>query len=146
MAGAVSGASLNEYPGDTEDYLEHPVVQKLIDQIPELELYRHSATVLGSEGSLLRVPANYGKLVVKVPNSVGPDDEFAASFYFDEWVSGVDRAWPQGTTARLTATKNDLLFERGATDREKDQLLRSLTGANLEPENTKILLAPNRGS
>jgi hypothetical protein len=144
------GASPAEKSVELDSILSLSKVEKLTSEIRGLELDRDNATVFGTDGSLVVVPSNYGKLLTTIPDSIGSDsdptdNEVAASFYFDEWVPGVDDAWPQGTEARLTVTDDELLLQRSATDAETRQLSAAINRPDFRGDNTNITVTPERG-
>lgn len=151
------GACPAEKSVDLDTIVNHSDIENLVREVPGLELDRKEATVLGSDRSIVVVPGNYGKLLATVPDSTGSDldpilsepgpinDDISAIFYFEEWVPGVDDAWPQGTEARLIATDDELLLQRSATDAEKRQFLDEIDRPDLRGDDTSITVTPGRG-
>lgn len=149
LTGQVAGASPGETDVDVEQVLRHRTVRKLKREVPGLELEADNATVYGGE-SLISVPANYGTLVVNVPGSV-PDKksvnarkDVSATIQFDERVSGVTADWPRGTEARLTATTDKVVFQRGATTEEKRRYIKMLGRPAFGSEDTKVTVVPEQ--
>ena len=136
------GASPTEKNVELDAVLSHPRVEELINGIPGLELHRENTTAYGTDGSVVVVPSNYGKLLATTPDS---DAEVGASFYFDEWVQGVDDAWVQGTDAQLTATDDGPLLQRSVTDTERSRFLDAVDRSDFREENTNITVIPERG-
>lgn len=136
------GATPAEASVDVDEALRQPSVRKLVSEIPDVEFDTATATVFGAESSVVAVPANYGKLVVEAPSTVG--DEASASFYFNRHVPGVRANWPEGTTARLTATSNGTQFERATTDREKRAILEELGRSEFGLDGTSVSVSPDR--
>lgn len=149
--GQVVGAVPGETSVSVDDTLRHRTVQTLLTEIPDVRLDTDRATVYGDE-SILVVPANCGRLVTTVPvaardgQSGGADETVSASFYFDEWISGVDHGWVRGTTARLVAEGDSTTLQRTATTTEKRQFLSELGLTEFDPSETKVVVTPDRGS
>ncbi len=149
LTGQVAGASPGETSVDVERVLRHRTVRKLKREVPGLELEPDSATVYGGE-SLVAVPANYGILVVNVPGSVpekksvNAKKNVSASIQFDDWVSGVSPDWPRQSDARLTATADEVIFQRGATSQEKRRYIKMLGRSAFGSDDTKVSLIPEK--
>ncbi|WP_396612149.1 hypothetical protein ACH9L7_02355 [Haloferax sp. S1W] len=132
------GASPDDKNIKLGSVLSSPKVKRVKKAIPGLKLDRQNAAVFGKDGSLIVIPANYGKLLATTDNE-------AASFYFDEWVAGVDKNWPQEAEARLTAEGDGLLFQRGATDSEKRQFISAINRSEYDEKRTNVMVTPGRG-
>lgn len=137
------------------DLLNHQNVEKLVEYIPGLNLYPKRAHIFGNNSAIAVIPANCGKLVAGASDSTSRElsqgnlnsnvSDVVASFYFDRWIPGVSEAWPAGTDARLTATEDNIVFLRSATESENGNLLSLLNRSNLTPSNTNIVVTPERG-
>jgi len=144
--------------------LESETVESLTTEIPGLELRPDDAVVMGADESLLNVPANHGRLVTTVPPSSDGDQpqrggrrrrarkpsgqsggntaDIRASFYFEEWVPGVDEQWKAGTAGRLVATDEGALLQRTATEEEKSQYLAAVGRTEFVEADTEVTVTP----
>lgn len=134
------GATPKEASVDIDRLLESDRINKLNKEIPGLELSPEDTRVIGGEQSLVIIPANHGTALTRPP---GETD--AASFYFDEWVPGVDSDWVKGTHAQLRVTDNRMVLTRTATDRETEEFLSSVGATEFDRENTTVGVQPETG-
>lgn len=133
------GASSKESSVDIDRLLQSDRVKKL-KKIPNLELSSGDARVLGGEQGVVAIPANHGAVLTRPP---GETD--AASFYFHEWVPGVDSDWVEGTQARLRVTDDGMVLTRAATDEETERFLSSVDTTEFDRENTTVAVQPETG-
>lgn len=157
------GAPPEETSVDIDDLLLADKIATLKREIPGLELYSEKARVLGGEEGIVAIPANYGTLLTyppegSVPDSLRPWIEAgidvgverptvdAASFYFTEWVPGVDADWVEGTNARLRVSDGGTTLTRTATQAEAEQFLSSLDAPELDPEEAIVGVEPETGT
>nr|WP_152417735.1 hypothetical protein [Haloferax larsenii] len=131
------GATPSSKEINLDRVLNNPKVKTVTKNIPGLELDRQNATAFGKNGETIVIPANYGKLLTTTNNE-------AASFYFDEWVEGIHKDWPQGTEARLAAEDGGLLFQRGATDTEKEEFIAAINRSEFDQKRTNVIVTPER--
>ncbi|WP_367176311.1 hypothetical protein [Haloarcula rubripromontorii] len=134
------GATPEEASIDIDRLLESDRINKLKEEIPDLKLDSEDARVLGGKEGIVAIPGNYGTALTRAP---GETD--AASFYFDEWVRGVDSDWIEGTEARLRVTDDETVLIRGATDEETEIFLSSINTEKLDRENTNVAVQPETG-
>lgn len=134
------GASSKEASVDIDRLLQSDRIEKLKKEIPKLELSSEDARVLGEEQGVVAIPANHGTVLTR------PSEETdAASFYFNEWVSGVDSDWVEGTEARLRVTDDGMVLTRAATDEETEIFLSSVDTIELDRENMAVAVQPETG-
>ncbi|AXR76156.1 hypothetical protein [Natrarchaeobaculum sulfurireducens] len=139
MASSV-GATPEEASFDFDRLMESDRIVKLKEEIPDLEFHLEDARAIGGEEGIVAIPANHGTALTRPP---GQTD--AASFYFDEWVRGVDSDWVEGTQARLRVTDDETVLIRTATDEESEAFLSSIDTDELDHENTNVAVQPDTG-
>lgn len=86
----------------------------------------------------MAVPTNHGTLTV-----VTLDGDQTAILDFDQQVPAFEADWPDGTTARLKATDEGAIFQRSATTKEANRILRGIERPDLvQSNNVEVSVAP----
>jgi len=134
------GATPEEASVDIDRLLESDRIQTLENEIPGLELRRDDARVVAGEQGVVIIPANYGTALTRPP---GETD--AVSFYFDEWVPGVDDDWVKGTEAQLRIADGETVLTRTATDTEAEAFLGSVGASEFDRADTTVAVQPESG-
>ena len=145
-ASQIVGAAPDETSVDVSAVVSHPDVRAVLQEAPKVQLREQQATVFSNE-SVVRIPANFGKLVAIIPSSSpSASEDVQAAFYFDRWMPGVRDSWSKGSPARLTTTDTGVAFQQAVTeDAEKDRLLSAIDRSEYDTAETKIVRDEDRG-
>jgi hypothetical protein len=129
----IASAIKDADPEDVEALMKTAEVQAIERTVPNLEIERAEAKALGNFGDsnqdetyAVLAPTNVGRLVV-----VGHDGGRTAVHHFDERIPDLGADWPRGTTGRLTASGDEVRFQRTATSGERRRILEGVGRTDL---------------